>query len=127
MKKLKQLFNEQNGLCYWCNCQCQLPILNKERQSFRKNTATREHLIPRVHGGSNRSPNLKMACQWCNSNRGSMDAVRWKRIAKDPIKREAWERAKLLKRKLKRIRKQRERRIRIEGRLMILNLLKNAA
>lgn len=81
-KKIKPLWKRQNGKCYFCDCETHLK--KKDQKRLQGNTATVEHLIPSVNGGSNRIPNLKMSCHKCNSHRGIMNAVEWFRIASNP-------------------------------------------
>jgi len=83
-KKVKTLWKRQDGYCYFCNCKTHLKKKNQRR--LKNTTATVEHLIPKCEGGSNRIPNLKMSCNQCNSHRGSMNAVKWFRIASNAEK-----------------------------------------
>lgn len=71
---LGELFYKQKGLCYWCK----LPMV---LGGIGDRSATREHLIPRAHGGKSfvkrgrkRVRNIVAACRKCNGVRGSTDA-----------------------------------------------------
>jgi len=58
-KRLKKLFKQQNGLCYYCS----------EPMNWRLNDPRRasvEHLKPRVLCGTNDPENLVAACLRCN-------------------------------------------------------------
>lgn len=70
----KSLYRQQGGRCYYCNRQTVLPKRGK-CFGFTPHLATLDHIIPRSQGGA-RGPTLNcvMACQKCNSERGSTDA-----------------------------------------------------
>lgn len=55
---LADLHRHQAGCCFWCRQQVHLP------------DATRDHLLPRSHGGHDGAGNLVMACRWCNDHFG---------------------------------------------------------
>jgi 5-methylcytosine-specific restriction endonuclease McrA len=56
------LAGEQGWRCCWCGCRMRLdPGMG--------DSATREHIIPRVRGGSNHWSNLAAACHRCNKRR----------------------------------------------------------
>lgn len=59
---LTRLIKEQDGLCAYC------------RRTFNDTTLgarpTRDHVIPKVAGGSNNHRNLVAACHDCNRNKG---------------------------------------------------------
>ena len=76
-------------------------------------TASREHLIPKAQGGSNRQVNLRMTCFKCNQDRGTMCAIEWMRIVRNPKKLDAFYRARSLQKKLTKIRNERKREIRM--------------
>lgn len=59
-----KLFNLQGGLCHYCGCRMTLFI-------GRRNTATRDHVIPRSAGGPTQMWNLVAACHDCNQAKGS--------------------------------------------------------
>lgn len=65
------LFLQQDGRCFYCA----EPMLLRTRPCARTtppNLLTREHLIPRCEGGTNRPPNIVAACAACNNRRGTM-------------------------------------------------------
>jgi len=105
------LWNQQDGKCYFCQCQT---YLKQEGQSkMRKRTASREHLIPKSEGGSNRKVNLRMACHKCNTDRGTMHAVLWMQIVRNPAKLQAFYRARSLQKKLTKMRNNKKREARL--------------
>lgn len=63
--------NEQDGLCHYCGIE-----MTMTRQ--RHNTCTREHVIPRAHGGGNHKENIVGACAVCNNARGDSDYLTFK-------------------------------------------------
>lgn len=84
MIKIKTLWTEQNGKCYFC---CNPMTLKKsDQKKLKASDATREHLIPKAKGGSNRAVNLKCSCYKCNKDRGDMCALEWMRIVRVPGK-----------------------------------------
>lgn len=69
---ISELFYKQKGLCFWCKSPMVLGS-GGDRQ------ATREHLVPRSHGGKEfvkkagrHQRNIVAACQKCNQARGNM-------------------------------------------------------
>jgi 5-methylcytosine-specific restriction endonuclease McrA len=60
---ITNLFRAQKGRCYIC---CGRMTLERGKP----NTATKDHVIPRYHGGSDRQRNLAAACSRCNHERG---------------------------------------------------------
>ena len=105
------LYKKQNGICYFCGCQAHLKTANQKK--MRARTASREHLIPKAQGGSNRQVNLRMSCFKCNQDRDTMHAIEWMRIVRNPKKLDAFYRARSLKKKLAKIRDGRKREARI--------------
>lgn len=61
-------FQKQRGRCCWCGCQMKLPVANGKPES---NTATREHVLPQLFGGTHSKKNIRAACQRCNNERGN--------------------------------------------------------
>jgi len=56
------LWNQQRGLCAWCN----------RKTTFKKNSpefASIDHIIPTSKGGTNRRTNLQILCSRCNTNK----------------------------------------------------------
>lgn len=84
---LERLYYKQRGLCYWCRGPMILDGGNDARN------ATREHLIPRSHGGTNwmkvrgrKVCNVVAACKKCNNGRGNMDAHTFKSTMRPHVK-----------------------------------------
>lgn len=55
---IRSLVRRDGDLCHWCRCD-----FNDERPR------TKDHVIPRGHGGSNALGNLVLACKPCNQER----------------------------------------------------------
>ena len=51
------------SLCTYCGCSF-TPTGKRQR--------TRDHVVPRIHGGRNRLSNLVLACAACNHRKGTM-------------------------------------------------------
>jgi len=66
-----RLFKEQNGQCFYCQQLMLLPDPEHGRNPLPPNRITREHLIPRTHGGTDDPDNVVGACSSCNQERGS--------------------------------------------------------
>lgn len=90
-RKLARLFDQQQGLCYYCDGRTWLlgreskqnarerlliPAGPHAEKVLRDATATTEHLLRRIDGGTDAKHNLKMACQSCNSRRGATSAAK---------------------------------------------------
>lgn len=85
MKSRDQAWREAGGLCCYCGCLTHNPdrergkefcerlgVIPHSRGSKKLRcymTATREHLIRKVEGGSDAAGNLALACHYCNSVR----------------------------------------------------------
>ena len=66
----QRLFNEQFGYCAYC--------FNKMTMKVgKKNTCTRDHVIPRSAGGSNSSDNLVGVCSDCNNDKADMSLTQF--------------------------------------------------
>lgn len=62
----KKLFKAQDGKCIICG-----RFMSPLRSNFPSNNdATREHLLPKSKGGTNRN-NILLSCYGCNTSRGS--------------------------------------------------------
>lgn len=61
---IETLFYKQQGRCHYCQCPMTLG-------SGGRMQATRDHIVPRAHGGKQRR-NLVAACRGCNEAKGSM-------------------------------------------------------
>lgn len=68
-----QLYLNQHGLCFYCQRAMRLPPTEPRVTGSRLHPRriTREHLIPRTHGGTDDPDNVVGACSRCNSQRGS--------------------------------------------------------
>ena len=64
-----RLAGEQNWRC--CYCHCDMALDPRARDG-----ATIEHIVARADGGSNHISNIAIACQRCNSERGSVIGIR---------------------------------------------------
>jgi len=62
--------------CYWCRCAVAYLPTPKPWTTIPNNWATREHLQPKAHNGSNARENIVVACFKCNHERGSN--LRWR-------------------------------------------------
>jgi hypothetical protein len=71
--QLRRVFDEQGGICLYCQCPCQI-----YRSSKNNKRATREHLVRVVDGGSDDDSNIVMACADCNHKRGNKSVAEWK-------------------------------------------------
>lgn len=73
--KRKRLFESlvhQFGLvCHWCK----RPVVRQESGESRQanNTATLDHIVSRIFGGSDKRDNCVIACRKCNGRRGLED------------------------------------------------------
>ena len=63
MISLKNLANLQGRFCHYCRSEFCPSLLG----------ATRDHVIPKVRGGSDRIENLVLSCVWCNTRKAEMD------------------------------------------------------
>ena len=109
--RVKTLWKRADGKCYFCDCQTHLMSGNQTKMN--SNTATREHLIPKSEGGSNRVPNLVLSCHKCNKHRGTMCALMWMRIVRNPFKLKAFHRTRQLSKQLTKMRKAKKRKAQI--------------
>lgn len=91
MIKIKTLFKRYDGKCYFCDRDTKLKHVNEK---MKYHHATREHLIPKDKGGSDRVINIKLSCHWCNQHRGTMDAVKWYKLVNNVIALEAFKLSK---------------------------------
>lgn len=64
-----QLFEEQRGLCFYCDAPMSPPPFARPRNP---RDVTLEHLIPLSEGGRRAFPNEVAACNECNHRRGTM-------------------------------------------------------
>lgn len=54
--------------------------IKEKRKVIRMRRATREHLIRRAEGGIRTKDNIVLACNECNSSRGTIPPNDWKEI-----------------------------------------------
>lgn len=73
MPKLRTLSECQNHRCCYCGFTMVLHV-HTDGQPPPQNAATRDHIIPKCHGGP-KNKNLVAACVQCNNLRGDMDPV----------------------------------------------------
>lgn len=67
------LFHQQNGLCHYCGKEMILAgYPGRMSRPERKRMASKDHIIPRAHGGTHNIKNLVCACNHCNTRRGTM-------------------------------------------------------
>ena len=57
----------QKWKCCWCGCQMKSAGSSKFMEP---NDATREHIIPKMFGGTMAKSNIRAACFKCNNERG---------------------------------------------------------
>lgn len=63
----RRLYQLYGGHCFYC-------LREIEERS---DNNTRDHLIPKARGGTNKIDNLVLACKPCNNERGCKQAVRY--------------------------------------------------
>lgn len=63
---LTALFNLQGGHCAYCDKKMDITKTNSH------DAPTRDHVVPKYHGGTNHPANLVCACFECNKNKGSL-------------------------------------------------------
>jgi 5-methylcytosine-specific restriction endonuclease McrA len=66
MARLRTLWEEQRGLCWYCE------------RYVPSRGATRDHVVPRSRGGQTTYENLVMACRRCNSDKADKPTQRTK-------------------------------------------------
>ncbi len=81
--KTQRLYDQQNGLCCYCNELTEMT--SGELGLSRRKLATLEHVTPQSKGGTDHASNLAMSCLACNTTRGSMDHDKFKSIRSDPV------------------------------------------
>ena len=101
------LYKAQNGKCCYCKRPvwlCEKPETKKDamerlsvsKRQVRKRRATLDHLTPKSEGGSNYKGNFALACNGCNSERGSMNWLEFatrKDREMEALKPQGWEAA----------------------------------
>jgi 5-methylcytosine-specific restriction endonuclease McrA len=63
-------FIKQNGLCFWCARPMKVKSETRIKDPLR---VSREHVIPKSKGGSNRKSNITLSHMRCNILRGTAD------------------------------------------------------
>ncbi len=71
MKHINRISEAQNHRC--CYCGHTVVRYRPGTAAMPRNTATRDHIIPRCHGGTYGN-NIVIACVQCNNLRGDMEA-----------------------------------------------------
>jgi 5-methylcytosine-specific restriction endonuclease McrA len=61
MISVREIHKRDNGICGICKQGCQL------------SDASRDHIVPKSHGGSSSQSNLRLAHMECNMRRGAPD------------------------------------------------------
>ena len=68
------LWERHHGRCAWCS----ITLVPSDSRSQRTdNTASRDHLNPRVRGQRQGPHDVVLACLWCNSHRSNLPASVW--------------------------------------------------
>lgn len=67
----RTLYETQEGVCLYCMKKMRKEISNDP------DSATIDHIIPEVKGGSNHPRNYALCCRECNQSKGSEDLLRW--------------------------------------------------
>lgn len=84
-----RLYDLQSGKCCYCGEQMYRTRSNKRKtcrkrgislKAFDRRLATLEHLQRRAEGGTNHPDNLAVACQECNTTRGTRTWLEFKTI-----------------------------------------------
>lgn len=63
------LYCKQHGLCYYCDKETFLPVHGQKK--MKHFSATLDHRVPISKGGKSDFSNLVMACNRCNTLKGS--------------------------------------------------------
>jgi len=73
-KQIVDLFNQQKGLCYYCEKPMTLDLGHW-------NTATRDHVIPKSKGGPSKAWNIVAACHLDNQRKSNKPlSVFWPKV-----------------------------------------------
>jgi 5-methylcytosine-specific restriction endonuclease McrA len=67
-KRRAQLFEKQNGLCFYCG-RPMTKVKHKGDGNPKNSSLTLEHIIPLEDGGTNRLENLAASCYDCNNKK----------------------------------------------------------
>lgn len=63
ISRLMRIYNRDKGVCQLCMTHC------------RFESATKDHIIPKAHGGKNSIVNLQLAHVWCNGIKGDDNVI----------------------------------------------------
>lgn len=81
----EQLYEEQEGMCYYCLADCYPPekasYINEERDLY----FVIDHKIPMSRGGANMLSNVVGACWACNARKGAMTDVEFQRVVFEKV------------------------------------------
>ena len=93
--KLLLIYNRDKGICGICGNPVPHPTQALEGRA-RRLAATRDHILPKSKGGTDKSSNLRLAHYACNSRRGNQLTVTDLLILRDgKIGSETWEHVEL--------------------------------
>lgn len=67
-RKRRRIYDMFSGHCFYCFRK--MPYVTDK-------IVTKDHVIPKVHGGINAMRNLVLCCQPCNTDRGHISASRY--------------------------------------------------
>lgn len=101
--KLKRLWDEQHGCCYYCSGETFLVGSGEAKSSvkarfgipegrgsgtlLRRRRATLEHLRKKADGGTLANTNIVMACMGCNVRRGDLTVEQFKALVSEVVAR----------------------------------------
>ena len=66
---VQQLSQQQDNKCVFCDCTMQY---HNGEAHLHPRAMTKEHIVPKAHGGNNEESNLVASCCRCNSLRGTI-------------------------------------------------------
>ena len=69
LKLKRRLYVLQRGKC----CFCKRKMYASSEHTTKSEMATREHVVPKFHGGKDTVANQKLSCNRCNSARATLD------------------------------------------------------
>lgn len=71
LRRYIRMFEEQEGLCFYCRQPMELPHAGNSTSPLPPNRITSEHLFPGNHRQRRQSKYVVAACHACNQERGS--------------------------------------------------------
>lgn len=89
--KRKRIIESQGGRCFYCNVMFGKIAYNIKRNKYRVLTATIDHVIPVLWGGTNAEENLVGACCVCNGLKRQFVVSADRRVIRSFVLQE-WER-----------------------------------